>query len=1576
MPTHNIYFVDSRVADYQRLVGSLPMDSEWFVLDANRDGIEQMQAILAGYSGLDSIRILSHGSQGALFLGSTVLNNANIDGYSQQLAGIGGSLTSAGDILLYGCNVAQGDVGQSFISALSQYTGADVAASNDLTGSASLGGNWRLEEQTGSIESLNSSMFFDSSAYSYLLADDYAATTVTSGTIAVGGTRAGAIELAGDADWFKVALTAGTTYQFEVLGADTANGTLADPFLDLYNSTGVWLASDDDSGTWFNSLLTYRPTSSGTYYVSASAATISGTGTYLVKASTIPTVVDDYAATTASSGTIAIGGSKAGSIEVGGDEDWFKVTLTAGTTYTINLRGASSGVGTLADPYFKGIYSAAGAYINGTTNDDFGGGRESQITFAPTVSGAYYLSAGGYSTGTGTYQLSISGQVYSDIAATTSTTAAISLGGVIRSEIGTGGDVDWIRANLTGGQTYIIELNADTTSSSPLSDPYFAGIFDNNGVLIPGTANDDYGIGYNSRVTFTPSSSGAFFLAASGYGSTTGAYELRMSSANAGSDVEGQTTATAAALAVGTPKVGAINFARDIDWFKVSLTVGQAYQITARGLDSGSGSLVDPEITGIYNSSGQIILGSGNNNAYGTLDSETIFSPTTSGNYYVAVSAANDGTGSYTVNAAITTATTDLPANATTMAVLQAGVPLSSFIESAGDKDWIKVSLVAGTTYQIDMLGAAAGNGTLADPFIDGVFSSAGQVVPLTSDDDSGTGTNARIVFTAGQSGQYFLSVGAYGAYTGSYQLSLSVTGSDTTAPALLATAPADGAFGVAANSNLSIEFNEAVRAGAGNITIAGGGATRTISITDASQVSFNGTTMTINPSTDLAPSTDYTVTFGSGVVRDLAGNAFGGITSNTQFNFRTAAAGAQDSWTVMVYMAADNNLEPFAIADLNEMEAASLPGSVNVSVLLDRAPGYDTSNGNWTDTRTGLVSHDINTTTVGSSLTSLGELNTGAGATLTNFINSTVASSPANHYALIVWDHGGGLSGTSWDDSNGNDNLTLSEFISAVDASSVSCFDFIGFDACLQGMLEQAWDMRGRSDVLVASQELEPGDGWDYQAWLSALATNPTMSGFDLANAAVNAYGAFYSGTPDTTLSATRIGALPALKTAIDGFAKSAISAGAGITTQLLAAVSRATPINNATENYRDLGDFMREVISVLPSTPVATAAQQVITALENAILSHAGTVAGANGLSIYLPGSAIGASYDMQSISLLQGTSWGNFLRFMLNDQTNDSLIGDAGINDIRGFGGNDYIEGNLGNDFLDGGSGIDTLVGGGGNDTYVVNVATDTVTELASQGADLIQSYVTYSLFDTDGAGANGGNVENLRLMGSAALNATGNGWANVIYANNGVNRVDGGAGIDTVSYLYASTAGATGVTLNLGVLNASGQATASGISGADLIRNVENITGSNYADTLTGNAAANTLNGSAGNDILNGGAGNDVLIGGAGKDRLTGGAGSDSFDFNAIAESLTGANRDVITDFVSGVDKIDLSGIDANTTLAGNQAFTLIASAAAFTGAGQVKCASGILYCNVNGDTVADFQIALTGATTLAQGDYVL
>ena len=149
--TKNILFVDSRVQNYQTLIERITADTQWVLLEADQDGLLQMQKALVGYSGLDSIQIVSHGSVGALYLGTAVLSLNNVSGYASQLQDIGKSLAETGDLLLYGCNVAQGNAGQEFINALAQATDADVAASTDNTGFAALRGNWVLEKTTGTI---------------------------------------------------------------------------------------------------------------------------------------------------------------------------------------------------------------------------------------------------------------------------------------------------------------------------------------------------------------------------------------------------------------------------------------------------------------------------------------------------------------------------------------------------------------------------------------------------------------------------------------------------------------------------------------------------------------------------------------------------------------------------------------------------------------------------------------------------------------------------------------------------------------------------------------------------------------------------------------------------------------------------------------------------------------------------------------------------------------------------------------------------------------------------------------------------------------------------------------------------------------------------------------------------------------------------------------------------------------------------------------------------------------------------------------------------------------------------------
>jgi hypothetical protein len=141
------------VTDWQRLIGEVNQNATLLVLDSARDGLTQIAEAVANSSNIDAIHIISHGSSGSLLLGSTTLDSSNLSDYETQLTTIGNALTETGDLLLYGCNVAQGDVGQAFIQQLAIITSADVAASTDLTGGANQGGDWILEANTGSIES-------------------------------------------------------------------------------------------------------------------------------------------------------------------------------------------------------------------------------------------------------------------------------------------------------------------------------------------------------------------------------------------------------------------------------------------------------------------------------------------------------------------------------------------------------------------------------------------------------------------------------------------------------------------------------------------------------------------------------------------------------------------------------------------------------------------------------------------------------------------------------------------------------------------------------------------------------------------------------------------------------------------------------------------------------------------------------------------------------------------------------------------------------------------------------------------------------------------------------------------------------------------------------------------------------------------------------------------------------------------------------------------------------------------------------------------------------------------------------
>lgn len=345
--------------------------------------------------------------------------------------------------------------------------------------------------------------------------------------------------------------------------------------------------------------------------------------------------------------------------------------------------------------------------------------------------------------------------------------------------------------------------------------------------------------------------------------------------------------------------------------------------------------------------------------------------------------------------------------------------------------------------------------------------------------------------------------------------------------------------------------------------------------------------------------------------------------------------------------------------------------------------------------------------------------------------------------------------------------------------------------------------------------------------------------------------------------------------------------------------------------------------------------------------------TVNGGTGTdTIQFVSASHGLDINLDAGQAIQLGSTGSDIYATISDVEN--VVGSALNDKITGDSQNNVINGGAGNDIIDGGLGSDTADFSTSYKAVNVNLAAGTASGYGTDKLISIENVIgsTYSDIVKGSSGAN--------------IIKTGNG-DDYIFADAGNDVIDGGAGTDTLNFSGVSS----GVSVNLSLTTAQN----TGGANTDTITNIENIVGTAFADTLLGNAAANVIDSGAGNDKLSGGDGNDILIGGGGADTLTGGAGVDKFVFKSIADSTVAAH-DTITDFVKGIDKISLTDIDANTSASGSQHFNLIASTAAFSGAGQIKFSGGVLSGDTNGDGVADFSVTLTGVTSLSASDLIL
>jgi hypothetical protein len=367
-----------------------------------------------------------------------------------------------------------------------------------------------------------------------------------------------------------------------------------------------------------------------------------------------------------------------------------------------------------------------------------------------------------------------------------------------------------------------------------------------------------------------------------------------------------------------------------------------------------------------------------------------------------------------------------------------------------------------------------------------------------------------------------------------------------------------------------------------------------------------------------------------------------------------TSGGGDGEGWTVLVYSIADTDLEPYMMDDITEMGGVGSGPGVNIVGLVDRASSYSSDPVLGIDDWVGAKLLHIGQGEA-EVLAELGDLNTGDPQVLADFIATGIAEYPAARYSLVIADHGAGWPGAGGDESAGHDLLTLAEMEAGItaglEAAGVDKFDMLGFDACLMATYEVASTLAPVADRLLASQELEPGHGWDYSA-LQILNDDPDTDVDTLGVAIIDAFEAVAQseGTDnEITLSLVDLTQMPAIDAAMNDFTtvltESAAALGPiiGRTRSTTLGFGR-NPDPTADTHMVDLGILVSEI--GVQALNVSDQADSVIRAINDSVIHTVAGAAtrGATGLSIYFPPEAQWFSQDYTGLDVMGG--WNGFL------------------------------------------------------------------------------------------------------------------------------------------------------------------------------------------------------------------------------------------------------------------------------------------------------------------------------------------
>lgn len=408
-------------------------------------------------------------------------------------------------------------------------------------------------------------------------------------------------------------------------------------------------------------------------------------------------------------------------------------------------------------------------------------------------------------------------------------------------------------------------------------------------------------------------------------------------------------------------------------------------------------------------------------------------------------------------------------------------------------------------------------------------------------------------------------------------------------------------------------------------------------------------------------------------------------------------------SWTVLVYLAGDNNLDEAGVADLVEMKKVGSTDKVNIVAQVDREAVGVTTRRFYLRRGTTLESDSV---------ANLGETNMGDPAVLKNFLNWGIETYPAERYLVVLWNHGNGWDdtdvyrvarnvmdrrisrssgvpgavsidhvravgsrfkralfntsvaaavnqrGIAYDDNAQDflDNLELKKVLESVAKTLKRKIDVVGMDACLMSMAEVVYQLRGAAGCTVGSEEVEPGDGWPYDKILAALVKKPSQTGPQLALAIVKAYLASYAQDDNVTQSAFDLSMVQGAAQAIDTLAKvlktalAQPAARAGI----LTARTQVQTFDHGDRDYIDLLDFCDLLDEHVPVATVAAATKNARKVLNGNFLVATGRrgpdVSHAKGLAIYFPARRFSTTAVLTplyaKLDFTKDTTWDEFL------------------------------------------------------------------------------------------------------------------------------------------------------------------------------------------------------------------------------------------------------------------------------------------------------------------------------------------